>query len=90
MKQIAVGAPRFQSRFHGGSGHRQIEEAQRSLVDPEFSGHRSDQPFPIDSQRRALGDLPRRLTEHAMALSVPSFLKMSMHYVTRSEGLARE
>ncbi|MGY2930567.1 hypothetical protein ACVWZ6_000169 [Bradyrhizobium sp. GM6.1] len=36
MKQIAVGAPRFQSRFHGGSGHRQIEEAQRSLVGLQF------------------------------------------------------
>src|SRR5437016_11204242 len=75
VEEITVCAPRFQSRFHGGSGYRQIEETQRSQVGLEFSGHRSDQPFPFDSQRRALWDLPRRLTEHAMALSVPSFLK---------------
>src|SRR5689334_14644009 len=75
VEEIAVGAPCFQSRFHGGCGDRQIEETQRSLVGLEFSGHRSDQPFPFDSQRRTLWDLPRRLTEHAMTLSVPSFLK---------------
>ena len=39
VEEIAVGAPRFQSRFHGGSGHRQIEEAQRSLVGLQFSRH---------------------------------------------------
>jgi hypothetical protein len=32
MEKIAVGAPRFQSSFHGRSGNRQIEEAQRGLV----------------------------------------------------------
>ena len=32
VEEIAVCAPRFQSGFHGGSGHRQIEEAQRGLV----------------------------------------------------------
>ena len=39
VEEIAVGAPRFQSRFHGGSGHRQIEEAQRGLVGLQFSRH---------------------------------------------------
>lgn len=75
MKEIAVCAPRFERRFHGGSGYRQIEESERRLVGFQFSGHRPDQTFPFDSQRRAPWDLPRRLTEHAMALSVPSFLK---------------
>jgi hypothetical protein len=32
-----AGDPSTQSRFHGGSGHRQIEEAQRGLVGLEFS-----------------------------------------------------
>jgi hypothetical protein len=32
VEEIAVGAPRFQSRFHGGRRDRQIEEAQRSLI----------------------------------------------------------
>jgi hypothetical protein len=39
MEEIAVCAPRFQSCFHGGSGHRQIEEAQRGLVGLQFSRH---------------------------------------------------
>src|SRR5436309_13376320 len=39
MEEIAVCAPRFQSRFHGGSGYRQIEEAQRGLVGLQFSRH---------------------------------------------------
>jgi hypothetical protein len=32
VEEIAVGAPRFQSRFHRRSGDRQIEEAERSLM----------------------------------------------------------
>src|SRR6202045_5281823 len=39
VEEIAVGAPRFQSRFHRRSGDRQIEEAQRSLVSFQFSRH---------------------------------------------------
>ena len=40
VKEIAVGAPRFQSRLHRRRGDRQIEEAQRSLVGLQFSRHR--------------------------------------------------
>src|SRR4051794_25281955 len=32
VEEIAVRAPRFQSRFHGRCSNRQIEEAQRGLV----------------------------------------------------------
>ena len=39
VEEIAVGAPRFQSRFHRGSRDRQIEEAQRGLVGLQFSRH---------------------------------------------------
>src|SRR3954471_9408793 len=42
VKQIAVGAPRLQSRLHGWRGDRLIEEAQRGLVGLQFSGHRSN------------------------------------------------
>ena len=31
VEEIAVSAPGFEGRFHGGSGDRQIEEAQREL-----------------------------------------------------------
>src|SRR5258708_36111960 len=39
VEEIAVCAPRFQSGFHAGSGHRQIEEAQRGLVGLQFFRH---------------------------------------------------
>src|ERR1700676_4792734 len=39
MEEIAVGAPRFQSRFHRRSGDRLIEEAQRSLIGLQLSRH---------------------------------------------------
>src|ERR1019366_2833514 len=38
-KEIAVGAPRFQSRFHRRSGDHLIEETQRSLIRLQFSRH---------------------------------------------------
>src|SRR5450755_4395346 len=41
VEEIAVGAPRFQSRLHRRSGDRQIEEAQRSLVGLQFSRHQT-------------------------------------------------
>lgn len=36
VEEIALCAPRFQSRFHGGSGNRQSEEAERGLVGLSF------------------------------------------------------
>src|SRR6476620_3491333 len=39
VEKIAVGTPRFQSRFHRRSRYRQIEEPQRRLVGLEFSCH---------------------------------------------------
>ena len=39
VKEIAVGAPRFQSRFHRRSGDHLIEETQRSLIRLQFSRH---------------------------------------------------
>src|SRR5207237_8528466 len=52
VEEIAVGAPRFQSRFHGGSGHRQIEEAQRGLVGLQFSRHET-LPRPLTAAMRS-------------------------------------
>ena len=72
VEEIAVRAPRFQSRFHRRSGDRQIEEAQRSLIGLQFSGHRIDPPSPIDRQRRARS---RRLRNTTRPRSVPSSLK---------------
>lgn len=39
LEEIAVGAPRFQSRFHRRSGDCQIEEAQGSLESLQFPRH---------------------------------------------------
>src|ERR1700712_5466673 len=39
VEEIAVGAPRFQSRFHRGSSDRKVKEAKRSLVGLQFSHH---------------------------------------------------
>ena len=39
MKKIAIGTPRFQSRFHRRRRYRQIEEAQRSLVRLQLPHH---------------------------------------------------
>ena len=39
VKEIAVDAPRFQSRFHRRSGDHLIEETQRSLIRLQFSRH---------------------------------------------------
>src|ERR1700692_413208 len=39
MEEIAVGAPRFQSRLHRRGRDRLVEEAQRSLVGLQFSRH---------------------------------------------------
>ena len=44
VEEIAVGAPRLQSRLHRWSGDRLIEEAQRGLIGLQFSGHRIDPP----------------------------------------------
>src|SRR3981189_366778 len=52
VEEITVCAPRFQSCFHGGSGHRQIEEAQRSLVGLEFSGQET-LPRPLTASMRS-------------------------------------
>src|SRR5579872_5557303 len=39
VKKIAVGTPRFESRFHRRCRHRQIKEAQRSLVRLQLLRH---------------------------------------------------
>src|SRR6478609_10046096 len=56
VEEIAVGAPRFQSRLHRRSSDCQIEEAQRSLVGLQFSRHETGLPHvacrPRSYQRR--------------------------------------
>lgn len=60
VEEIAVGAPRFQSRLHGGSRDRQIEEAQRSLVGLEFSRHATLPAYRRDHTIRRSVYLARR------------------------------
>ncbi|MET4386688.1 hypothetical protein ABIB73_002433 [Bradyrhizobium sp. F1.4.3] len=68
MEEVAVSAPRLQRRLHRRSGDRQIEEAQRSLVGLQFSGHRFDPPFP---DRSSTSRTPRRRRNTTRPRSVP-------------------
>jgi hypothetical protein len=72
VEEIAVCAPRFQSRFHRGSGHRQIEEAQRGLVGLQFLAMRRF-PAPLTDRCHAIShavylaskELPKRANRAA-------------------------
>jgi hypothetical protein len=48
MEEIAVGAPRFQGRFHRRSGDRLIEEAQRSLIGLQLPRHEGSPALTAD------------------------------------------
>src|SRR6476619_3403874 len=50
VEEIAVSAPRFQSRLHRRSGDGLIEEAQRSLIGLQLSSHERPPNWPPMAQ----------------------------------------
>src|SRR6185369_13823557 len=82
-EEIAVGTPRFQSRFHRRRRDRQVEKAQRSLVGFQFSRHHAPPDGPTNAIRRSIYLASGESAKRANSAAGPGYI--STHPACLSE-----